>query len=229
MANITATNYLTFGTEENDSIAGRDQEDLIFAGGGDDLVAGMGGDDYVQGDSGNDSIFGFAGNDSIFGGEGNDTILGLDDNDTLSGGNGNDVIMGGNGMDRLIGNEGSDHLFGEGYGADTGGADTFLFNFGGGFGFVGQPSQGIDLIEGFGRGIDVIQVAGLDENLDTNRNGFLDDADERVDATSVYANIGPMLTIDFNGVSLIDGDTATGVLIVSGIAELGVGSDIFFM
>jgi len=108
-------------------------------------VIGASGNDRLTGDAKANSLQGGAGNDSLSGGLGNDTLSGGAGNDVISGGDGNDVLNGGAGNDRLIGGIGADTLYG---GA---GADVFVF----------AKGDGKDLISGFAKGIDLIEMADL--------------------------------------------------------------------
>ena len=243
------------GRPEMDIILARAGDDEIFrfpsgpgAGGGDDIIDAGDGDDgrefFVAGDEGNDVILGGRGEDDLFGGPGNDVIVGEEGNelitgdsgdDVLFGSEGNDEIFGGPGRDTITGGPGDDALSGGVYpfGTSDGEADVFQFNFGPGFGLPGEPSQNSgearvfarvsDEIRGFEPGLDGIRVSGLAENLDSNGDGRLDDDDARVDAG------GGALIIDFNGVPLVDGATATGILAVIGVTSLEVPRDILFL
>jgi Ca2+-binding RTX toxin-like protein len=108
-------------------------------------VIGASGNDRLTGDAKANSLQGGAGNDSLSGGLGNDTLSGGAGTDVISGGDGNDVLNGGAGNDRLIGGIGADTLYG---GA---GADVFVF----------AKGDGKDLISGFAKGIDLIEMADL--------------------------------------------------------------------
>ena len=74
--------------------------------------------------------------------DGNDVIDGFDTDDTLEGGLGNDTLDGGRGNDTLTGGGGNDVLVG---GA---GADTFVF----------KVNDGVDTIEDFEDGTDIIRL-----------------------------------------------------------------------
>ena len=115
--------------------------------------------------SGNNLINGLAGDDVINGGAGNDTLNGGDGADVLNGGLGTDVLNGGNGNDTMLGGGGVDTLTG-GAGVDTmtgnGGADTFFFLATSDSG-VGAGAR--DIITDFVSGSDVINLAGIDANI----------------------------------------------------------------
>jgi Ca2+-binding RTX toxin-like protein len=84
--------------------------------------------------AGNDHVLGSLGADRIDGSLGDDTLLGYDGNDTL---------VGGDGVDTLDGNDGDDTLFG------GNGDDIFV---------VTSSASGLDSIEDFAQGSDVISV-----------------------------------------------------------------------
>jgi phospholipase/lecithinase/hemolysin len=127
-----------------------------------DTLVGYSGDDWLQGRAGRDSLEGNAGNDSLFGGQGADTLTGGKGDDLLLGGVGNDVLQGGAGSDRLFGGAGNDSLSG-GSGIDflSGGRGDDLLNGGGGCDiFALRPRGGIDTIQDFEPGQDLLLLPG---------------------------------------------------------------------
>ncbi len=91
----------------------------------------------------NDVLHGTAGNDSIDGLAGNDVIYGYDGVDTLKGGTGNDVLIGGRGRDTLSGGAGADRFVYEDVLDST-------------------PGNGRDAILDFEKGVDRIDLSGMD-------------------------------------------------------------------
>jgi serralysin len=129
------------GTAGADTIFGTTGRDVIYAKAGSDVIYGRGGNDIIFGEDGNDVIIVNSGNCSLVGGTGNDHIYGGWGNDTLLGGDGIDILMAGAGNDVLDGGAGQ---------------DFFIYS---GFGF------GSDIIRGFLRGVDKIDVAENISNL----------------------------------------------------------------
>ena len=99
-------------------------------------------------------------NDTLTGGNFGDSLSGLGGNDTLSGGSGNDTLSGGSGNDVLRGGAGKDDLTG------GSGRDTFDFNSRSETGLVSTTQ---DVITGFARGQDRIDLSTIDAN--TARSG----------------------------------------------------------
>lgn len=106
-------------------------------------------------------------------GSGNDTLTTGNGADYLRGGDGNDRLDGAGGADRLVGGNGSDELQG-GRGTDilTGGkgADLFIFRN------VAEASTGAgdDLIRDFKSGTDLIDLSGIDADVNTAGNNAFD-------------------------------------------------------
>jgi Ca2+-binding RTX toxin-like protein len=90
----------------------------------------------LAGNAGANRIYGAAGADVIDGGSGNDYLIGGLGNDVLLGGDGRDVLTGGAGHDELSGGSRGDW-----------------------FRFTAAVGQGIDTIDDFARGIDLIQIS----------------------------------------------------------------------
>ncbi|MEM6858637.1 MAG: calcium-binding protein, partial [Pseudomonadota bacterium] len=109
IVDVTALEFTTFGTDQNDVIngiiSGGSFVDTIFAGEGDDIIRvfGINQRDFTSntafGEEGNDQIFGSDSVDTLFGNEGDDFIDANNGNDDLTGGIGNDIIDGGRGAD----------------------------------------------------------------------------------------------------------------------------------
>ncbi len=120
---------------------------------GPDTILGLGGHDSIHGDWGDDVLHGGNGNDRLFAGEDSDTVLGGKGHDVLDGEAGNDVLFGGTGNDTISGGVGSDRLTG---GA---GADKFVA----GAAFDGSALAGTDVITDFRPGVDLIDLAALNQ------------------------------------------------------------------
>ncbi|PZQ49947.1 MAG: hypothetical protein DI556_10345 [Rhodovulum sulfidophilum] len=103
-------------------------------GRGDEVLRGTLVNDRISGGAGDDRIHGATGDDSLSGGTGDDTLYGNDGDDTLVGGRGDDRLVGGAGDDRLRGGPGE---------------DVFVFTGG-----------GRDVVEGFRRGTDLLEIGG---------------------------------------------------------------------
>lgn len=160
--NITVNEFTPPGTitgdDNNNRLEGTPGDDFISAKGGDDKLLGLAGNDELSGDAGNDRLLGGDGEDNLLGGDGNDTLLGGAGDDRLMGGQGKDRLEGGSdndtlfgdiGDDRLLGNEGNDLLQG-GDGSDIliggSGQDTFVLAVGEGIDNINDFEQGVDLI-----------------------------------------------------------------------------------
>lgn len=100
-------------------------------------------------DEANDQFYGGVGTDSFNGGRGNDWLDGGDGDDWLNAGFGDDVLVGGAGKDRLN---------------DLAGNDCFVFNA---LTDTGLDSTTWDVISGFGRGSDKIDLSALDADTAT--------------------------------------------------------------
>lgn len=110
------------------------------------------------------------GNDALNGSAGSDKFYGWDGNDTLNGGNGNDLLNAGRGNDTLNGGPGNDTLAG-GLGKDTlmsgAGNDIFDFNT---LADSGLTATTRDIVAGFARGLDRIDLSTLDANTQASGN-----------------------------------------------------------
>ncbi|MBV7565535.1 M10 family metallopeptidase C-terminal domain-containing protein [Pseudomonas sp. PDM27] len=91
----------------------------------------------------------------------NNTLVGNSAANVLDGGSGNDSLSGGEGNDRLIGGAGKDTLVG------GNGNDIFDFNA---LSEMGVTSATWDVLSGFVRGQDKIDLSTLDANLATAAN-----------------------------------------------------------
>jgi Ca2+-binding RTX toxin-like protein len=139
-------------------------------------------------------------NDRMRGFAGNDVMLGNRGNDTLSGDGGNDTLCGGGGMDRLTGNAG---------------ADVFDFNVA-----TDSAPRARDVITDFVRGVDKIDLSGIDANAATTAtnqafSGF-------IKATAEFTRAGQLKFVDGVLFGNTDGDAAAEFAIVlNGVNGLG--------
>ncbi len=186
------------GGDGNNRILGGFGQDTLTGGNGDDVIDGGGGDDVVRIGFGNDRLTGGAGFDLLSfelitsaGGvkydmsgrsasftdagtlniAGFEAVLGTLYGDDLTGGSGANLLTGGDGDDKLNGAGGNDTLNG-GAGADTLmggiGLDVFLYSL------VTDSAHagGIDEIDGFVPGTDVISFVAIDAVLGGGDNAF---------------------------------------------------------
>ena len=157
-----------------DRLQGQNGNDTLDGGGGGDAMAGGAGNDRYISDNANDRFIeaGNAGIDTLFTAVGRamsgnlenvfltgaagfmignglaNQIHGNDLANALVGGAGDDWIYGGGGNDRITGGPGVDHLVGDA------GIDTFVFT----------EARGSDVVHGFQRGIDMLDLAAIDAN-----------------------------------------------------------------
>ena len=117
-------------------------EDVVGSAFG-DSITGNGVANTLDGGAGNNSIFGLAGNDTLIGGAGDDTLDGGSNDDLLFGGSGRDTLTGGAGSDTFLFTNISDIALGDGPGDD---------------------------ILDFERGIDRIDLSGIDANVNAAGN-----------------------------------------------------------
>lgn len=139
-------------------VLGTSEHDIIKVSFGTDIAAGLLGNDLIEGSDDSDILRGDL-NSRDSGGTvgGNDVLIGNAGDDRLGGKGGDDILLGGPGDDLLWGDAGDDLLRG-GLGNDTLTGD----NFSGGQGadiFVLAAGEGMDTIEDFEVGIDVIGLA----------------------------------------------------------------------
>jgi Ca2+-binding RTX toxin-like protein len=157
------------------SMTGNSLDNLIFAGAGDNVVAGGAGTDTLSyadasagvvvslattaaqatGGSGRDTISGF---ESLAGSAHADRLVGSSGANLLGGAAGADTLFGGGGNDTLVGGSGRDSLFG------GSGSDRFDFN--------AVTDSGVDpatrdVVADFVRGVDRIDLAGIDADAAT--------------------------------------------------------------
>ncbi|MBU2361083.1 MAG: M10 family metallopeptidase C-terminal domain-containing protein [Alphaproteobacteria bacterium] len=223
-----------YGSGGDDVIIGNAARNRLVGGGGDDRILGSGGNDWISGGLGDDAIYGGSGNDVAYGDGGDDLVTGNGGTDLLGGGAGNDRLAGGTEDDRLFGQDGDDRLYGQDgddrlYG-DRGadrliggeGADLFVFRRAGDSGIFRQNS---DTVLDFQRGVDRIDLSGLDgdarragdQALHFNGRGAFDGADRYGDVRIQTRGDGVLVLVDLDG----DGgaDMQIAVTQVSGLAS----------
>ena len=132
--------------------------------------------DMLFGSRGDDVLNGFGGQDTLLGGIGNDTINGGWNGDDIYGGLGRDVMTGGTGYDAFIYQAESDSTFGATH----------------------------DVITDFQRGIDWIDLRGVDANTGTSGNQTF-----AWIGTSNFTGAGQLRYVQANGVMTIYGNTDT--------------------
>ncbi len=183
------------------------------------VVALAGWDDHITGNHHANRLASYFGDDTLFGGGGNDTLDGGGNEDLLYGQLGDDLLLGQAGADRLFGGAGNDTLIG-GAGADTlsggQGADVFVFA-------TGTTSKGSnrDRITDFQRGIDDLDLRGIDADTGTAGNQALQFSGFAARAHSVWqAQIGDttLLRGDTNGDAVMDFEIE-----INGASRLGIG------
>jgi Ca2+-binding RTX toxin-like protein len=190
-------NDILIGGEGNNRLIGGTGADTLRGGEGSDRIAGGQGDDTVYVGLGKDKLFGGAGRDVLrfdelttvsgvtanlathkasFEDQGDgfrfirfedlvgtayaDTLTGSDVANSLAGGDGADTLSGGAGDDVLIGGAQGDVMSG------GLGADTFVY-----ISKTDSPMGGVDMIQGFDKGQDKIDLSAIDAVL-----GGADDA-----------------------------------------------------
>lgn len=117
----TSDKFVTYGTDENDSMTGSAIDEAFFGGSGDDTIYSRQGNDIVYGGDGDDYIDTCEGDDIVYGG-----------NNYIDGGAGNDTIYaGGTGQSTIIGGLGDDILHAHS-GNSRGNITTFIYNLGDG-------------------------------------------------------------------------------------------------
>lgn len=190
--NIRGSNFddIIIGSAGRNQILAQDGDDEVHTVGGNDVVWGEGGDDLLIGSSDGETFYGGAGADDIRGGGGNDWsryndapsgvavslltgtgtageaagdvltdiefLWGSEHDDLLEGDHGVNQIRGGAGDDLITGHGANDIL--EGFG----GIDTFVFNL----------DDGIDRINNFEIGVDLIHVTAVDQFGDLTISSF---------------------------------------------------------
>ncbi|MFK7943104.1 MAG: M10 family metallopeptidase C-terminal domain-containing protein [Paracoccaceae bacterium] len=191
------------GSTFGDVIVGSAGRNQILGDGGNDTITTAGGNDVVWGDAGNDVLIGSSAGETFYGGTGADQINGAggDDwsryndatsgvavslltgtgtageaagdtllnieflwgsefDDVLEGSHGVNQIRGGAGADRITGHKANDIL--EGFG----GADTFVFNL----------DDGIDRINNFEIGTDILEITAVSSFSAVSISNFKGDA-----------------------------------------------------
>lgn len=158
----------------------------LDGGSGDDFIASGSGANVLWGGAGTDMLGynastsavnvnlntgqvsgGHANGDSIWGFEGvrgsayNDTLRANNAGSRLEGAGGDDTMTGGSGADIIVGGAGSDRLTG------GGGADRFVFNF---TSESAWASTNRDTITDFQKGLDRIDLSGIDANVQLGGN-----------------------------------------------------------
>lgn len=144
-------------------------------------------------------------NDRMRGFGGNDLLLGNRGNDTLSGDAGHDTLCGGGGMDNLTGNAG---------------ADVFDFDVA-----TDSAPRARDVITDFVRGVDKIDLSGIDANSATATDqaftGF-------IRAGADFTRAGQLKFVDGVLFGNTDGDPAAEFAIVlTGMTGLGAADLVF--
>lgn len=129
------------------------------------------------------SLTGSSGRDTLYGLEGNDILVGASGDDTIFGGAGNDIIRGSSGADLLSGGEGSD-VFDYDKASES-------------------PVGAADTITDFERGVDKIDLVGIDATTQqSGNNAFL------FIGTSQFSGSGGELRYQvFDGYILVQGET----------------------
>lgn len=231
---LDGTARLGTGNQIANRILGNDQDNRLSGLAGADTLLGGLGDDRMDGGLDNDSLSGGADNDTLRGAEGNDTVAGdagddlaLGDigNDSLLGGGGDDVLRGQAGADTLLGGDGDDVLLG-GKGRDRldGGADedVFVFTRLADSGLVSAGAN--DILIGFLRGSDRIDLSAMDANANTSANdAFV------FKGTAAFASVAGELRFAVSGANIIlEGDvTGDGLadfqIQVNTLAAIGAG------
>jgi serralysin len=184
---ISAMGLMLTGGAGNDQLAGGEGDDKLYGLAGNDALAGGAGKDLLSGGAGLDTVTyataaagvradlynaavntgeaygdtysgienltgseyaddlrGDGGANAIKGGAGNDLLFGRGGNDVLNGGLGDDTLYGQAGQDKLLGGDGR---------------DTFVFSA-----VSHSPSTAPDTISDFVRGVDRIDLRGIDAN-----------------------------------------------------------------
>lgn len=194
------------GTDSDDLLAGTDDANSMRGGLGDDALYGYRGNDFLYGDDGNDQLAGGAGDDFMSGGNGNDRMWGESGNDQMFGDSGNDVLRGGDGADRLSGgtDEGSYH-----YVANQNPVLTFLTGdvLEGGAGrdvFVYGSGDGVDQINDFSHGQDLIEISGYTAEQVRIIDGPIHDCIAFVDENGAWIENAAILTMNVNDLTFAD-------------------------
>ena len=224
------------GTNFDDYLIGGFDKNVIAGRSGSDLLKGYGGRDSIHGGDGNDTIHGdyFIGDQFFTEIPGStpgaaDLLKGGAGNDEIEGDEGDDIIFGGPGFDRLRGELGSDRLHG---GADP---DEFIWGAGPP-GEINSAENGYDVIEDFKKGEDIIRfslsepgkqrlgafedpASGI-KDIDSNRNGVLDNADEFIDIRVVTHDGVSKLSTVIDVATYVTYDQGELTLVVFGVTGM---------
>ncbi|WP_016948862.1 FG-GAP-like repeat-containing protein [Anabaena sp. PCC 7108] len=226
------------GNIGNNILDGRGGNDSLYGDAGDDTLIGGDGNDNLFGGEGADALIGGNGNDTYFIDDMGDTITedvngGIDTvnssvtftlsdnverltltgtdningtgnalNNNLTGNSGNNILTGNAGNDYLYGNAGDDILIG-GLGNDTlfsgVGNDIFRFN---------SANEGLDRIQDFVVGTDVIQISTSGFGVALTVNASLDASAFRSGAgiTTANNNVQRFIYNTSNGALFFDAD-----------------------
>jgi Ca2+-binding RTX toxin-like protein len=221
---------MIMGTLIDDRLDGGDGNDVLQGNGGFDLLRGGAGDDDLQRDAYWEPLaIRVAGGDQLDGGAGDDRLAGWWGIDRLAGGDGNDSLQGGPDDDLLTGGAGRDlfvhHGF-HGFYSATPHEDIFF------------TEDGRDVITDFVKGQDKLrflvdltptplrveqptgEILNGFQDLDSNRNGVLDDGDRYVAIENAGDDGATRLS------TAIDVGAFSGheeVLVVFGVTGLGAG------
>ena len=190
--NIRGSNFddVIIGSAGRNQILAQDGDDEVHTVGGNDVVWGEGGDDLLIGSADGETFYGGAGADDIRGGGGNDwsryndaptgvsvSLLNgtgtageaagdvLTDIEFLWGSEFDDVLEGDHGVNQIRGGAGDDTI--TGHGANDilegfGGVDTFVFNL----------DDGIDRINAFEIGTDLMHITAANAFGDLSISNF---------------------------------------------------------
>ena len=158
-------------------LSGNGGNDWLVSGSGANVIAGGAGSDTVSYHTSTSGVQvnlaqgsaqgGWAPGDtlssveSVYGSSRADTLIGSSGANTLSGAAGNDTIRGGGGADRIHGGDGVDTMYGES------GADIFVFQSTA----ESTPSLGGDTVKDFQKGLDRIDLSGIDANINASQGG----------------------------------------------------------
>ncbi|TNC59858.1 calcium-binding protein [Rubellimicrobium roseum] len=127
-----------------------------------------------------------SGSDDFYGSERGDQLLGLSGNDVMRGNGGNDRLIAGNGWDKLYAGSGADILEGgrgkdQLYGGKDGLGDDFVFKS-----RHDSVVGSRDMIHNFTKGMDDIDLRGIDANSSTYKNEAFEWSGRTADEHSVW-------------------------------------------
>ncbi|MES3022354.1 MAG: calcium-binding protein [Pseudomonadota bacterium] len=203
------------------NMTGNAMNNVLFAGSGANVIDGAGGVDtlsYAFGAATGVTVSLALAGAQATGGSGADTLAGIENlngtayDDSLTGDAGSNVLMGGGGNDVLTGGLGADFLGG---GA---GADIFSFLSIADSGLVGAER---DTISDFVKGLDKIDLSGIDANADTAGN---DAFTSLIAADAAFTTAGQMRIVDGVLYGNTDGDAdAEFAIVLTGVTTLTLG------